>query len=106
MSLFDGTSEALTYGQALENLVYVASWPSEAHRDEMLDAVRGEHGIVVPKATPTYADPRDEALVGAEAELAEARAQLAEVRRENKAREDAAELVRLRSQVAQEQGGQ
>lgn len=102
MSRFDGTSEDLTYGQALVELAARVSWPSEEHQRDVVTAVRKEHGLW---QEPDYsADPEDLArareAVRLSDENAALRADLAARKRAEEVQALEAENKRLAAELA------
>lgn len=57
MSTFDGTRLPLAYAEALCEVAVRIPWGTEAQRDEVVKAIRVEHGIyVVPEAETRAAE--------------------------------------------------
>lgn len=61
MSRFDGSDEDLTYGAALVEVAQRASYPTEAHRNDVVRAIQAEHGLLPPEPDPTTGEIEEEA---------------------------------------------
>lgn len=104
MSIFDGSPDELTYGQALVELAGRVSWPTETHGAEVVEAIEKEHGIGLDRAQAEVNayDPRDADLAAKDAELVRLRTELAQRQKADAEAAKDAELAELRAQLAGE----
>ncbi len=100
MSKFDGSTDPITYGQALVEVALLAGWNSEEHRNEAVRAIQAEHGLLPPDPDVTYTDPVYGTLAAQDQEIADLKAQLAQTAAEKAQLEKDAELESLRAEVA------
>jgi len=102
MSMFDGSPDELTYGQALVELAGRVSWPTEAHGLEVVAAIEKEHGIGADRAQPEPVafDPRDADLADKAAELDRLRAELAARDKADSDTTTDGEIERLKAELA------
>ena len=101
MSVFDGSKDPLGYGEALVQVALVASWGSDARRNEVVRAIQAEHDILPPEPdAPVYTDPRDATLVAQTAELETLRKEKAERDAADKATAQQAEIDQLKADAA------
>lgn len=88
MSRFDGTTEPLSYGQALAELAKATNFPSEAHRADVVKAIHVEHGL--------YVVPQEEIRAN---EIERLRRMVAEREAAESEAREASELRELREQL-------
>jgi len=98
MSVFDGSTDELTYGQALLELAARVSWPTELHGREAIRAIQVEHDLVPPDPDVVISvDPRDAEIAAQKAELDKLRAEKADRDRTARAAEQESEIAALRA---------
>jgi hypothetical protein len=85
VSRFDGSDEELTYAGALLEIAGRVAFPTQEHAAEVIVAIKKEHGI---------------AVVLPEVSIAQQEAELDQLRAEKQRRADAAEIARLRAELA------
>ncbi len=102
MSKFDGSTDPITYGQALVEVALLAGWNSEEHRNEAVRAIQAEHGLLPPDPDVTYTDPVYGTLAAQDQEIAELKAQIAKNNAEKEQAAKDAELTELRAQAAEQ----
>jgi len=103
MSIFDGSPDDLTYGEALDFLADRVSWPTEEHGRAVKKAIRTEHGMNTAEPEVFFNDARDATITAQDQELAELRRKVALQEKAEKEKANAAELERLRALVNSDQ---
>jgi len=105
INLFDGSDSPLTYEQALVLIAERIAWPSEEYQREIVSAIRKATNLVLPEPDrPTFQDPKDELIDGQNRELAAAQAELAELRKAKRQREQAEKLAAAQAELAELKG--